>query len=272
MSQKKNVNRITIRSNWRPVWKLVCYLHASQARFSLLTIVHLCMKNEALFPAWVAAAQQDGDEHAESPLICPQSAPSCCCHSHSRDGEPWIQMAAAFLAALILPSPSAAQGSRAGEQPARTGPGRALSPTATCVPRFAAQLRLGPAAHAKSLQPQARQRQAARSWAGSRLLLDGLQEADSELGRVFLALFPAWIRSWLCSDQPCWGGQPLTAAPQLWTAPVGVGCGVLGTRCVLSIAHLPPEACWRGALVALTEAKGLQAISGCHWDGQGQSF
>lgn len=73
---EKNVNRITIRSNWRPVWKLVCYLHASQASFSLLTIVHLCMKNEALFPAWVAAAQQDRDEHAVSPLICPQSAPS----------------------------------------------------------------------------------------------------------------------------------------------------------------------------------------------------
>lgn len=112
---EKNVNRITMRSNWRPVWKLVCYLHASQASFSLLTIVHLCMKNEALFPAWVAAAQRDRDEHAVSPLICPQSAPSRCCHRR-RDGEPWIQMAAAFLAARILPSPSAAQGSRAGQR------------------------------------------------------------------------------------------------------------------------------------------------------------
>lgn len=112
---EKNVNPITIRSNWRPVWKLVCYLHASQASFSLLTIVHLCMKNEALFPAWLVAAQQDRDEHAVSPLICPQSAPSRCCHRR-RDGEPWIQMAAAFLAAHILPSPSAAQGSGAGQR------------------------------------------------------------------------------------------------------------------------------------------------------------
>lgn len=166
---------------------------------------------------------------------------------------------------------AAERGSGAGEQPARTGSGRALSPTATCVPRSAAQLRPGPAAHAERHRPQARQRRAARSRAGSQLLLDGVQGADSELGEVFLALFPAWIRSWLGLDQPRWGGQPLTAVPQPGTAPLGAGWAVLGTQGRLSIAHLPPGACWRGALVGLTEAKGLQVIPGCPWGGQGQS-
>lgn len=160
---------------------------------------------------------------------------------------------------------SAGQQLRAAEQgqPARTGPGRALSPTATCVPC------LLPGSGGR--QPRARQRWAARSWDGSVCSWMGFKELIWSSAGIFLP-FPG--ESCLGSTAGCaWSSHAGLGSPQLQPhSPSGREGGVLGSRGRLSTAQLPPGACWRGPLVTLTEAKGLQEISGCHRGGQGQSF
>lgn len=124
-------------------------------------------------------------------------------------------MASAFLAARILPSPSAAQGSRAGSRAGSSPqdwPWEGPVPTATCVPRFAAQLRPGLSARAERRQPRARQCRAARAGLAPVCSWMEFKELIRSSAGFFLPCFQREIlpriRSWLCLD------QPLTAAPQ----------------------------------------------------------
>lgn len=168
-------------------------------------------------------------------------------------------MAAAFLAAYILPLPSAVQGSRAGQQPTRTVSVPSSGQGCQVVLSAASPGPGSPGLPGAGLAPIC-------SWLEFKQLIRC--SAGLFLPRFQGEILPR-ICSWLCLDQPRWGRQPLRAAPQPLK---GVGWAVLGTQGMLSITHLPPGACWRGILVTLTETKGLQEISGCYWGGQEQSF
>lgn len=127
-------------------------------------------------------------------------------------------MAAVFLAARTLPSPSTAQGSRAGEQPTRTSPGRVLSLTSPVL--------LPSSGQGHQLMPSAaRPRRGSARLPGAGLALIcswmGFKELIRNLVGFFLPCFQGEILpricSWLCLDQSHWDGQPHTAAPQsLW--------------------------------------------------------